>query len=446
MKKTSKNLLLSFFIFLFAQNMVWAQEENLGSGISLPEPNTSFFNDYSFSFFGTAGYAISDKDYAYNKISNHGTFDADSRLGAQVDWQVTPRLGVTLQGELSPSLSDDHRWRPQLTWALLKYRVTDNWELKLGRSRLPALLYTQNANVGMSYIPARLPIEVYGLSPTFVFNGISSTYTWDVGDDGMQTLSWDAYAGMANAWQRVWFRTNPNTLQSGANYYQRRMNVVGTFFTYEDAMEGNILRTGVHYVLIKNRDGSTFQKVNNVTSLLPYGIDFDVYDPTGGQRIKEVRFLLFGILADWHLGNGFYATGEIGVRRTLNMDSGLDGRAAYLQLRRRFGDFTPYISYAFSESNTKSRRLYNAMLRQTGVAALATYDMANRISADSMLMANQSTLAIGTAYDIGTNHRLKLEYARTRVRDGSYLVDQGLYDNSNGNGINVFSASYNFLF
>ena len=408
---------------------------------------TTDFNlpeNLAFSFFGTAGYAVSNQDFKYNKISSAGTVDADSRIGAQLDWNLTPRLGFILQGELSQSLSDDHRWRPRLPWALLRFRATDNWVLKIGRSRLPALLYSQNANVGMSYIPARLPLDVYGLSPTFEYNGISSTYTWDVGDSGMKTISWDFYGGMSNAWQRVWFRTNPDTMQEAPKYFARRLKVVGTFLTYEDAMENNLVRTGVHYVEVKDRNGGVFVKRNAVQTL-PNG--YKVYMPTGGDITDTVKFLLFGVLGDWHVGNGFYVASEFAVRKVLNMTSGLDTRAFYVQLRKNIQHFTPYISWNYSISDTKSRKVYKEMSKTTGIPQMATFETLNRISADAMLMANQMTVAIGTAYDIGTNHRLKMEYSHTRLGQGSSFVDQPLsLPSVDGKKVNIFSASYNFLF
>ena len=408
-----------------------------GSGISLP-------NNVAFSFFGTAAYTISDKSYGYNHgtISERGGFNSGSNLGAQVDWQLTPRLGVTLQGEISPARDKDRRWRPHLTWGQLTYRATDNWVLKLGRARLPVLLYTQNANVGMSYYAARLPLEVYDLSPTFEYNGISSTYAWDVGDDGMRTMAWDIYAGISNFDQRIWFRdAYPGSISQGANVYSRRMNAVGTFLTYEDAMENNILRAGVHYATVKDRKGGTFLKRHDVMTL-PNGAQ--VYPPVGTNVADKVKYLFFALMADWHLGNGFYVAGELGIRRALNVNLGLDSQAVYLHLRRRFNGFTPYIAWSYSRSDADSRNTYEGLSKSTGVAQ---YDMLNRISGDALLMANQMTIAIGASYDINTHHRLKLEYAHTRIGDGSYLVDRRLSDGDlNGSGINILTASYNFLF
>ena len=407
-------------------------------------PTFSLPNSADFSFFGTAGYAASDKDFKYNKISKSGTFDLDSRIGAQLDWQITPRLGLILQGELSQSLSDDHRWRPRMPWALLRFQATDNWVLKVGRSRLPALLFSQNGNVGKSYVAARLPVEIYGLAPTFEYNGIASTYYWDVGDDGMKSIAWDFYGGMSNFWQRVWFRTNPTTMQESPTHYARRLNVVGSFLTYEDAMENNIIRTGFHLVTVKNRDGTAFLKRNEVVTF-PTG--FRLFMPNAGETTEKVKFLLFGILGDWHLGNGFYGTGEFGIRRAMNMLSGMETRAFYVQLRKSIAHFTPYVSWGYSKTGTKSRNAYDAMSQVSGIPQFALYDAMNRISADAMLMANQYTIALGTAYDIGNHHRLKVEYAHTRIGKGSYLLDQPVAMPSVENtDINVFSASYNFLF
>lgn len=433
----SKHLLLGAFLVgssVFVEAMAGDSE---GSGLALPQ-------DFSFSFFGTLGYAISDKPYAYNygTISEQGSFYASSRVGAQFDWQITPRLSAIVQGEIAPARDKDHRFRPRLSWAQLAYRVTDNWALKLGRARLPALLYTQNSNVGMSYFAARLPIEVYDLSPTFEYDGISSTYTWDVGDDGMHTISWNTYAGISHFDQRIWMRDSfAGGVHAGANHFSRKLAAAGTFVSYEDVIENNLLRAGLHYAQLKDRNGARFLKRHNVM-VLPNG--GQVYLPVGDETEQKVQYLLFVLMGDWHVGNGFYLASELGVRRALNVNTGLDSRAMYVHARRRFGDFTPYVAWSYSISNSESRRIYKNLSQPTG---FAQYDMLNRLSGDALLMTDQMSFAIGTAYDIGTHHRLKLEYAHTRIGRGDYLVDRRLDDGDlNGQGINIFTASYNFLF
>lgn len=402
--------------------------------------SSSFFTDYTFSFFGTAGYSISDRPYAYTKIDQNGTFDSVSRLGAQLDAQFTPRFGLTLQGELSAANNKDNRYRPQLNWLSVTYRAKDNWLLRLGRMRLPALLYTQNSNVGLSYVQARLPQEVYGLSPTFDFNGVSSTYSWDFAE-GMQSFSWDIYGGMSTTYQRVWVR-NPiaGGFKQGANHMPRRMNVVGTFVTWEDLMENNVVRAGVHYVSVKDRNNRGFMKIPYALKL-PNGIE--VYPPVGGNRTDKAKFLLWGILADFHLGKGFYLTGEWANRLATNMTTGLNTSAFYVQLRKKIGDFTPYAYWAWSQSNNKARQFYKKMNVSTGIAQV---DLFNSISADTLMMANQNTFAIGSSYDIGQHHRLKMEYAHVRVGTASAFVDARPMDNVAQKGINLLTASYNFLF
>ncbi len=427
-----KKLLLG--VFLIATGNVAAAAAD--SIFSLP-------SNMSFSFFGTAGYSISDKPYAYyyGTISERGSFYADSNVGAQLDWQISPRLSFTLQGEVAPVRDRDHHWRSHLTWAHLTFRLTNNWALKIGRSRVPALLYTQNSNVGMSYFASRLPFEVYDLSPTFEYDGIATSYTWDVGDDGMHTVSWNAYAGISHFDQRMWFRDSLGNINAGANSFSRKLNAAGTFLSYEDAVENNLLRAGLHYVELKDRQGDVFLKRHNVL-VLPNGAE--VYPPTGTENTDKVKYTVLALMADWHVGGGLYLASEIGIRRALNVNTGLDSRAFYLHARRRFGDFTPYVAWSYSQSNSESRRTFKNLSKPTG---FAQFDLINRVSGDALLMTDQQTLAIGTAYDIGTNQRLKMQYARTRIGRGDYLVDRRLSDGDlDGEHINIFTASYNFLF
>ena len=429
-----KNVILSAFLGVLTNNALAI--DSTGAGLKLPE-------NLSFSFFGTAGYAISDKPYPYyyGTISEHGSFNADSRIGAQMDWQISPRFSFILQGELAPVRDKEHRWRPRLSWAQLAYHVNDNWTLKIGRTRLPALLYTQNSNVGMSYFSARLPVEVYNLSPTFEYNGVSSTYVWDIGEDGMKTISWDVYTGASNFAQRLWMRDSFMQVQRGPNFFSRKLVAGGTFISYEDLAENNILRAGVHYAQVKDRNGSTFLKSYNVIRL-PNGAE--VYPLASTNTSDDVKYILLALMGNWHIGNGFYFTGEFGIRRAANVNSGSDSRAAHLNLRRRVGNFTPYVTWSYSISDSQSRRTYKNLSKPTG---FAQYDLINRISGDALLITDQQTLALGTAYDIDSHQRLKLEYARMRIGRGDYLIDRHRFDGDlNGEGINIFSASYNFLF
>ncbi len=416
---------------------IWAEEG---------DSQSSFLMNHTFSFFGTAGYSISDKSYAYTGIDHTGTFDAVSRIGAQLDAQITPSLGFILQGELLPASNKDKRWRPQLNWALLTYRPKNHWILRLGRARLPALLYTQNSNVGLSYVQSRLPQEVYGLSPTYDFNGLSSSYSWDFAD-GMQNLTWDVYGGMSNAWQRIWVRSalpsGSGAFKQGANHFPRRMDVVGTFLTWEDLMESNLVRAGVHYVRARKRGDSSDPRIKGFMKE-SYESSPGVFPPIGGRRVNAIDFIMFVLSADWHVGKGFYLTGEWANRTAANISSGLDTNAFYVQLRKPIGHLTPYVYWGWSQSDKKPRDFYKKMSKFTGNPRV---DIPNSISADTLLLADQNTFALGASYDIGSNHRLKVQYSHVQIGTASSFVDAPPPPKDVGNkGINIFTASYNFLF
>lgn len=89
-------------------------------------------DNYSVSVFGTVGYAISDQRFAYDHITQRGTFAQDSTLGVQLDYQFNNKFGATVQAEFAPANDKDKRWRSELSWAFLSYRPTNNWLFRLG--------------------------------------------------------------------------------------------------------------------------------------------------------------------------------------------------------------------------------------------------------------------------------------------------------------------------
>jgi hypothetical protein len=122
--------------------------------------------DFAVTGFGTLGYAVSDQDFRYLRyIDNGGTFKADSLLGVQVETRFSPAWGGTIQGVASAPRAHDNGYEAKLRWAFLSYRPTNEWLLRVGRLRPPVLIRTQNAEVGVTYDEARLPVEEYSLSP-----------------------------------------------------------------------------------------------------------------------------------------------------------------------------------------------------------------------------------------------------------------------------------------
>ena len=226
--------------------------------------------ELSLSGFGTAGYAISDKEYSYQRfIDNNGTIRRDTVFGVQADVKFNELFSMTLQGKFAPSEKDDKDWEPVLSWAFLSYRPTNDWLFRLGKLRVPLYLNSENLDVGITYNMALLPAEMYSLSPVNNFIGASFSKIWspDFGD-----ILLDGYWGKTPFYWRVYMRDDATMLggmPQGANFWPMDMESAGLVINFQ--RNTSVFRIGIHYATTEMRDGST---INERYTLQP------VYYPT----------------------------------------------------------------------------------------------------------------------------------------------------------------------
>lgn len=408
--------------------------------------------DFSLSGYGTIGYAISDQSYTYQRyINNKGSFERDTLFGAQLNTQFNPEWSSTLQVKVAPPelLSDNQSWQPTLTWAFLSYRPTDDWLFRLGKLRIPFYLNSENANIGTTYVSARLPVEVYASASTVDFIGASFAKTWQLNEN---EFILDGYWGnAANESWRFYARDPGNILtKSGA---------AGEFFaplaTESKGLRlslnrgGNTFLAGMHFADTTARNGTTLGPSTYVPApaggCAPIGIPpafiGNYYCPAadGPSRIKTIT-TNFGASID--LGHGFRTIGEYVRRKNEGSTLSPDSKGFYLSLQKEIGDWTPYLTYA--KLTTKNRDLYQAVNgTQTIIPAVNALE---RNLADTMVVYDQSTWALGTAYSLGINSKIKAEWSVVQTGIASSFIDAPPGGKSGDQRINVLSLSYNFTF
>jgi hypothetical protein len=109
----------------------------------------------------------------YNKSFS---FKPESRAGAQAVIGFTEDLKFT--GQVVIRGVDT---TPNITWAFLSYNITSDWEVQVGRKRIPLYYYSDFQDIGYSYPWVSPPPEVYGWEATN-FNGASLRHKGTVGD------------------------------------------------------------------------------------------------------------------------------------------------------------------------------------------------------------------------------------------------------------------------
>jgi hypothetical protein len=395
--------------------------------------------DWSASGFGTLGYARSNQDSAYLRhIDQSGTLKADSLLGAQLDVRINSEWGATAQVVASAPSARDDGVEAKMRWAFISYRPTNDWLLRAGKLRPPVFIHTQNMEVGMTYDQARLPAEVYTLTPMYDFNGVAAAKTWLLNDSDM-TL--EGYWGQSTVDWRFFMRD-----AGGPSYVKNNVTSKGLVLSYStDAL---LLRGGAHFTSTERDDGQSMIETFAATPVpLPAPFGGTMYAPSGGKH--KINSPVFTLGADWR-HDDWRITAEYANRRVKAIDTGPDSQGAYITLARRIGKWTPYITQARLLSDSGERSLYQALNSTPVPLALQAAPppfgpvpaTAHRMMADAIPVYDQSSTMIGASYAVSPTSKIKMEVMRTRVGLTSSLFDGGL----NNQKANVYSLSYSQVF
>jgi hypothetical protein len=116
---------------------------------------------------------------------------------------------------------------------------------------------------------------------------------------------------------------------------------------------------------------------------------------------------------------------------------------------KRIEKWTPYISYAYLRSESSQLSLYNKVNSNTVPALIpgaALVNASQRVGADSILVYDQTSWAIGTSYALSSTQKLKAEWMRVRIGQVSSFVDAPPGSNIRNQNINVLSLSYSVVF
>lgn len=408
-------------------------------------------DELRFSAFGTVGYAISNNAYRYQRfIDSDGTLVRDSRFGVQLDADLAPTWRATVQARLAPSADDDKAWAVDLPWAFLSWRPNNDWLVRIGKTRVAALLYAENMDVGTTYAFARLPVEVYSIAPTQDLYGVALTRSW-LGQS--LDVDLDGFAGWGHAAWRAYFRdplpgekSRPGswfegfggpmasatlTLRQGDNRF--RVNASA----WDIRLDSRPYLTSYPYVALAPGVGY-------------YQVDGALPGP-GVKAQRRTHNYAASAGAEFALPAGLQSVAELVWRGgdQINTGAGTHSTSGYLAFLRPTGRWTPYAYGAWMRSSAYARRLeasLNATQLPDYVPGAAIVNTLQRNAADAALVVDQRTWAVGTSYAAGSGQLLKLEWQRTLTGQGSAFLDTPLGVERAHQRVGVVSFSYNFAF
>jgi len=227
---------------------------------AIPARGAPAIDEYvTFSGFGTLSEAHSD----YRLADFTGTITAPDGVGYTRSWSpaLDSDLGVQANITLTDALSGvvqvlsrddvDGNFKPALEWANLKYEVTSDLSLRLGRIILPTYDRSDTQNVGYTLPWVRVPAEItYTGSATYA-DGVDALYRVKTGavTQSLQ-LQWgtatEDLPGLAFTSNRAHVMLFEDTLQYGAarlhlayekcdtlGFPPSRLDLVDAGFTYD---------------------------------------------------------------------------------------------------------------------------------------------------------------------------------------------------------------------
>lgn len=147
-------------------------------------------NDKVFSFngFGTVGFGHSSStngDYVANLSqptgpgASHDWTPLDNVLGGQLTAKVNDQFSAVVQ--VVAMTRSNGNFAPKVEWAYLKYALTPELSVLVGRTVLPSFMASETRLVGFSNPWIRPPLETYNLNPTTNLDGINASFRKNLG-------------------------------------------------------------------------------------------------------------------------------------------------------------------------------------------------------------------------------------------------------------------------
>lgn len=125
---------------------------------------------FSFSGFGTGALTRSSTDKVEFSRPNQATVNTtswkpgiDSNLGLQVTAKFSPTISATAQGLIRKNATDE--FHGELAWAFAKAKVSEDFNVRLGRIGLPVFMISDYRNLGYANTLIRPPAEAYSQVP-----------------------------------------------------------------------------------------------------------------------------------------------------------------------------------------------------------------------------------------------------------------------------------------
>ncbi len=350
-----------------------------------------------FNGFFSTGVARASNDAGYAGITEKTNVADLSLLALQGTFNVTEKSQAVLQ--LVGRGSDD--WEPQVEWAYLSHRPTNNLQLRAGKMRIPFFMYSDSLEVGYAQPWARPPQSVYGPIAITSYVGADATYNFNFDNS---SLTATAFTGFTD--------------EDGNSGDVQLRNIGGVNLTWTD------------YVWTVRGVAATAEATIDATRLGKLAASQGITLPAGATQLASGdRGNFYGIGASYDDGN-WQIISEI---TRVEVDGQYaDTDSAYLSVGHRFGSWTPYVAAGWTESKDDDER--------TGAFIPGAVP-------ESILNYQREEYSVGTRWDITPGVAIKADITHVRGLEKGYGNLNTVYMlNHDTNSTNVYTLKLDSAF
>lgn len=408
-----------FMFFLFSTSLVLAEQADI----------------FTLHGFGSIGGAYQSNDnilYRNSLNTANGSrgdfsFANGTLLGLQLDVLPMKDLIFTLQGVASDNNGNNKILK--IDWANVKYQFNDRFDLRAGRMRLPAFMFSDTLNISYSYNWLRLP-DMYSTVPFHSYQGVEANYTLLYSDVTIET--------------KLLFGKESDKIQLidslEADHTQTVVidadNILGVMV--EASGENLKLRLG-YTILDLTLSSKTFSEIEHSVKSIGIPLISETYDH---YKVEDASFsyLELGAVYEWR---DAYVVGE--YTKVLSESFAADITSWYIGVGYEYNSFTPFIMYSktWSNSNYKDMHVSNESPPQIQLAIGNTNGILNGISKSNLI--GLDTISIGLRYDILKNFALKIQYDLQKEIQGTASTNIH-FNGEPHKHLNIFGLSLCFVF
>lgn len=366
--------------------------------------------------FGTAALTKTNTDEGeFGRVRQAGGAGKDARTGVDSDFGVqatakfSETLSVTAQG-LARKSGERDQYGAELTWGFLKYKIDDDFSVRLGRIGMPIYMISDVVNVGYANTMLRPPTEMYRQVPFDYVNGGDVLYRHSYGDTTATAqfgIGTTKYATAPSSTTNIGIMATQLLLENGPFTY--RVGYARANVSVHNAGLGTLLNTVRQAGL--DSVANQLETIDRRGTFASVGLTMDYQNVLGQAEYgkRKVETLLVPDTSSW-----------------------------YVMLGYRWGKFVPF--YMHGDVKQDSARGI-AALPASGQLAPLSAAVNGAIKSLSLL---QSSDAVGLRWDFHKSAALKVQVDRVRPREGSgYFLN--VKPGFNG-PVTVYAAGVDFVF